>query len=118
MASDDDLILPGLKKDGRSMMERAAEMKQLIEAGELEISMPGDTYVPLGPGDPHVDGVFTSIISDRDRVRLRKIIRKVHFANYPTEMLTDYECDKLINAWGPKVAAYEIKRHMDQGDVD
>jgi len=80
--------------------------------------MPGDPYVPLGPGDPHVEGVFTSVISDRDRERLRKIIRKVHFANYPTDMLTDYECDKLINAWGPKVAAYEIKKHMDRGDVE
>lgn len=68
--------------------------------------------------DPSDPSGFTSLISDKDRIRMHRIIRKVHIAHYPTEMITDYECDKILDAWGPKIAAMEIKKHMDAGDID
>lgn len=60
---------------------------------------------------------FTGIISIEDRNRLRAIVRKVHLQHYPAHMLTNYECDKLIDAWGPEVASNVIKKAMDAGKI-
>lgn len=60
-------------------------------------------------------GGFSTQLSLGDRRRLRSIIKKVHLNWYPSEMLTDYECDKLIDAWGPEVAAAEVKKAVDAG---
>jgi hypothetical protein len=57
-------------------------------------------------------GGFTTQLSLLDRRRLRLIIRNVHLNHYPTEHLTDYECDKLIDAWGPEAAAQQIRDAM------
>jgi hypothetical protein len=58
---------------------------------------------------------FTSTISYQDRLRLRAIVRKYHLSHYPTDKLTDIECDKLIDAWGAETAGKMIKQAMDRG---
>lgn len=63
-------------------------------------------------------GGFTTQLSLADRRRLRLVIRNVHLKHYPTEHLTDYECDKLIDAWGPEVAANQIRQAMTAGLVE
>lgn len=63
-------------------------------------------------------GGFTTQLKIGDRRRLRLVIRNVHLKHYPTERLTDYECDKLIDAWGPEVAAQQIRDAMTLGLVE
>lgn len=60
-------------------------------------------------------GSFSSTISAADRERLRQIVRKIHLKHYPTEKLTNYEVDKLIDAWGAEVAGNVIKTAVDRG---
>ena len=62
-------------------------------------------------------GTFASILSEADRERLRAIVRKVHLVHYPAHLLTNIECDKLIDAWGPEIAASLVKKAVDQGLV-
>jgi len=45
---------------------------------------------------------------------LRKIVKTIHFKNYPKEFITDKEADKLIEALGPKVAQDMIKKYLEQ----
>jgi hypothetical protein len=63
------------------------------------------------------DGSFSSVLSVADRDRLRIIVRQVHLKHYPQDKLTNYECDKLIDAWGPDVAGRMIKAAVDRGLV-
>ena len=69
-------------------------------AGELDTKKPNSQ-------NAHFDITF------QDRQRLRKIVKKIHFKNYPTEMITDKEADKLIEALGPKVAEDLIKKYIE-----
>lgn len=62
-------------------------------------------------------GSFSSTLSYQDRMRLRTVIRKIHFAHYPTEFVTNKECDKLIDAWGPEIAGIEIRKAMNAGHI-
>lgn len=66
----------------------------------------------IGPEDR---GTWSSRLSMLDRERLRKVVRKVHLAHYPAHMLTDRECDRLIDAWGPKVGEDIIRRAVSRG---
>lgn len=59
--------------------------------------------------------MFTSELSVQDRNRLRQIVRKVHLKHYPAHMLNNYECDRLIDAWGPEVAGDMVRRALDKG---
>ena len=60
-------------------------------------------------------GGFTTQLSATDRDRLRMIVRKVHLRHYPKDKLTNYECDKLIDAWGPEIAGNLVKKAVDAG---
>lgn len=62
-------------------------------------------------------GTFSSRLTYTDRQRLRAVVRKVHLAHYPAEKLTDLECDKLIDAWGPEVATSVLRQAVDAGRV-
>ena len=62
-------------------------------------------------------GAFSSRLTYTDRQRLRLVVRKVHLKHYPVEKLTDLECDKLIDAWGPEVATDIIRQMVDSGRV-
>ena len=60
---------------------------------------------------------FTSQLNVADRSRLRAVIRNVHLKHYPAHMLTDYECDKLIDAWGPETAGNIVRQAVNSGLV-
>ena len=63
------------------------------------------------------EGSFSSMLTYGDREKLRHIFRKTHLKNYPTHMITNYECDKLINALGAEVAGKMIKAAVDGGFI-
>ena len=58
-------------------------------------------------------GSFTSTISWQDRKRLREVVRRVHLRHYPAHMLTNAECDKLIDAWGPQAAGEVLRKAVE-----
>jgi hypothetical protein len=66
---------------------------------------------------PKDEGTWSSRLSVVDRERLRKVVKTVHFAHYPTEKITDYEADKLIDAMGPATGEAIIKKALDRGLV-
>ena len=55
---------------------------------------------------------FIHTISQKDRNRLRTIVKKVHLKNYPTHMITDYEADKLIEAFGEETVYKMLKANV------
>lgn len=57
-------------------------------------------------------GGFSSTLSWPDRLKLRAVVKKVHMRNFPTEMVTDYEADKMIDAIAPATAAYLIEKNL------
>jgi len=44
---------------------------------------------------------------------LRKVVKKVHFKNYPKEMITNKEADKYIHSLTPKITESLIKTFVD-----
>lgn len=58
-------------------------------------------------------GGFSTTLKYSDRLKLRAIVKKVHLRHYPSDMITDYEADKLIDAIAPATAAYLIRRHLE-----
>jgi hypothetical protein len=60
-------------------------------------------------------GTWSSRLTYQDRQRLRAIVRRHHLAHYPQHMLTDKECDKLLDAWGPRAGEMVIKQALRRG---
>ena len=61
---------------------------------------------------------FLQSISLTDRRRLRKVVKRVHLKNYPTEHINDYEADKLIESFAPNVVESFIKMAVDSGKTE
>jgi hypothetical protein len=57
---------------------------------------------------------FLTTLSFGDLQTLREVVRKVYMANYEVRHVTDYECDKMIDALGQEVLEKEIKRLVDR----
>jgi hypothetical protein len=99
--------LPLSKQEKKKLYSLTPQEEKLLKekygtvAGEL------DTRKPNSP-NAHFDITF------QDRQRLRKVVKTIHFKNYPKEFITDKEADKLIEALGPKVAEDMIKKYIDQ----
>ena len=55
---------------------------------------------------------FIHTISQKDRTRLRTIVKKVHRKKYPTHMITDYEADKLVEAFGEETIYNLLKSNV------
>ena len=55
---------------------------------------------------------FLNSLSIKDRRRLRIIVKKVHLKNYPTHMITDYEADKLVEAFGEETIYNMLKSNV------
>ncbi len=55
---------------------------------------------------------FINSLSLKDRRRLRKIVKKTHLNYYPTHMITDYEADKLIEAFGEETIYKMLKANV------
>ncbi len=82
-----------------------------------------NTQLPVYLRDPHAiipcaDGGFSTSLSPKDRKRLHKVLRRVHLRHIPNHMLTAYECDKLLDAFGPKVQATLLKAAIDAKVID
>jgi|TARA_R100001510_G_scaffold45916_1_gene42709 hypothetical protein len=56
-------------------------------------------------------------ISFQDRMRLRKIVKKVHFAHYPKDLITDKEADLFIESLLPETIYKLIKAGIDSNNV-
>ena len=56
-------------------------------------------------------------ISFQDRMRLRKIVKKVHFAHYPKDLITDKEADLFIESLLPETIYKLIKAGTDSNTV-
>jgi hypothetical protein len=61
---------------------------------------------------------ISSLLSTKDRNRLREITRRVHLRHYPKEMLTDYECDKLIDSFSEQVIEANLRAGLTVGMID
>ena len=55
---------------------------------------------------------FIHTISQKDRNRLRTIVKRVHLKNYPTHVITDYEADKLVEAFGEETIYNLLKSNV------
>ena len=60
---------------------------------------------------------FVGELSVQDLRRLREIVRKVHMRYHPTELVSNYEADRIIESFGPEVAASLIRTGVDGGYV-
>jgi hypothetical protein len=60
-------------------------------------------------------GGFSTTLSYSDRIKLRSIVKRVHLAHFPSEFISDYEADKMIDVFGPETAAYLIRRTLEGG---
>ena len=61
---------------------------------------------------------FVQTLTIRDRRRLRAVVKKVNLKNYPKEMITDYEADKLIDSFAPNVVEKFLKLGVDSGKTE
>ena len=50
----------------------------------------------------------------QERQRLRKIVRKVHLKFLPESLITDKECDKVIESLGPQVREKLLVAHLNK----
>jgi uncharacterized protein YnzC (UPF0291/DUF896 family) len=57
---------------------------------------------------------FLTTLSFEDLQRLRECVRKVYMSNYERRHISDFECDKMIDALGQKVLEKEVKRLVDR----
>ena len=55
---------------------------------------------------------FLNTLSLKDKRRLRTIVKKVHLKHYPTHMITDYEADKLVEAFGEETVYNLLKDNV------
>jgi len=55
---------------------------------------------------------FLNSLSLKDRTRLRTIVKKIHLKNYPTHMITNYEADKLVEAFGEETIYNMLKANV------
>jgi hypothetical protein len=63
------------------------------------------------------DGGFSTTLSFSDLLKLRAITKRLHMQHYPTEMVTDYEADRIIDVMAPDTMAYLIRQAVDGGDL-
>ena len=55
---------------------------------------------------------FLNNLSLKDRRRLSTIVKKTHLSYYPKNMITDYEADKLVEAFGEETVYNMLKSNV------
>ena len=55
---------------------------------------------------------FLNNLSLKDRRRLRTIVKKTPLSYYPKNMITDYEADKLVEAFGEETVYNMLKSNV------
>jgi hypothetical protein len=58
---------------------------------------------------------FLMRINERDRARLRVIVKNVHLKHHPLHMITDLEADRVIEAMGPRTQESLIRKAVEHG---
>jgi len=58
---------------------------------------------------------MSDLLSVADRRRLRVFVKRVHFEHYPTEFLTDYEADKLVDSFSERVIEANLRAARSVG---
>lgn len=58
-------------------------------------------------------GGFSTNLKYSDLLKLRAIVKKVHMAKYPEDMITDHEADRIIDVMAPATQEYLIKKHLE-----
>jgi hypothetical protein len=67
---------------------------------------------------PHIAGSFLLELDGPDLRRLREITRRAHARYSPrAPVLSDAECDAVIEELGPEAAREEVRRAVDTGTV-
>jgi hypothetical protein len=120
---------------------RQAEEANNVNIGEIAwtVKRPGEEMVP--PVPDHISGPdvrllvgeatvlceraaivpatgFIHDLTAKDLARLRQITRQMHFNAYPkVPLLTDTECDEIIERIGPNVALKNLRGAVDSGTV-
>lgn len=61
-------------------------------------------------------GSFVHSLSQRDRDVLRDVVKRVHMRHYPSEFVTDYEADKMVEVMLPETVDALIRSGYD-GDT-
>lgn len=63
---------------------------------------------------------FSTMISEKDRARLRHVVRVTHKKMIAGSGLTptDGECDLLIDSFAPEVAEKMVRLAVDAGNID
>lgn len=61
---------------------------------------------------------ISNLLKHEDRQRLRAICRRVHLRFMPSEFLTDYECDKLIDSFSEEVIEANLRAGRQVGLVE
>ena len=79
-----------------------------------------DLSAATDPDDEETMGLvstdsFLAAIGQKDRGRLRKIVKAVHLRNYPTELITDREADRVIEVMGPITREKLIRKAVEHG---
>lgn len=65
-----------------------------------------------------IRGSFSSQLNAKDLERLRKIVKQVHMKNYPGDMVTDYEADRIIDVLAPETRDYLLRRAIERKLVE
>ena len=58
----------------------------------------------------HEQGGFSTKLKFQDLKRLREIVKRVHMKQYPSDMVTDLEADRIIDVLAPETQEYLIRR--------
>jgi hypothetical protein len=58
---------------------------------------------------------FSGLLKPADRRRLREYVKKVHLRYYPSEFLTDYEADKLVDSFSERVIERTLRAARKAG---
>lgn len=60
---------------------------------------------------------FLSSLSFHALQSARRVVKQTHLKHYPSEVLTDREADRFIEALGPEALAKATKFVIDRGGV-
>ena len=61
---------------------------------------------------------FINTLSQPERDTLRKVVMRVHMRHHPTDFVTHYEADKIIETLAPESVEMMIKAGIDRGIRD
>ena len=78
----------------------------MVRKGEIDWDLEAETRIVGG---------FSTTLNYSDRLKLRSIVRRVHLAHLPGHMITDFECDRVIDVIAPETAAYLIRHNLEGG---